>query len=124
MGLPFVNPTTGIWPFGVIRPVAAGTPVPITQNIGSQRQKSPHLYANKVLQVTFIVPTANTGVVYLLKPGYTKAQTNGLIRTILPGSEPVTIPEGVFFPGGLMPDDIWVDVDTTGDGVQVYGIRG
>jgi|SRR5882757_374052 len=123
-GIAFVNPVTGVWPFGFVATVAAGTPVPITVNVGSQRQKSPHLYANKCLQITITAPTTNTGAIYILKPGYTKTQTNGLIKKLLPGDPPLNLPEGFPFPGGLMPDDLWLDSDTSGEGAQVYGIRG
>lgn len=128
-GSPLNLPVVGAWPFGFIT-TTAGTPVPITKNIGAQVQKpggggtALSTFSQKVQQLIFMAPTANTGAVYILKRGYSKTQTNGIIAILNPG-QILPLPYGYPQRGGLLPDDFYVDI-TSGstDGVYVTGMRG
>lgn len=126
-GPAFTNPTQ-VWPFGFIT-VVSGSPIAVTANIGSQRQSigAPGTYgtskfAQKVTSITFYSLTTNAGAIYVLKPGYTRAQTNGVIMILGPGDREQI--QGSYATGGLMPDDFWIDGTVSGDQVHVLGVRG
>jgi hypothetical protein len=113
--------------------------VQLTSNIGSQAQSGgtpganppTAKFAQKFTQIIFqapgatpvALPAANTGNIYLVKKGYTKANSNGIIAIIAPG-QTIAIPNGCMVTGGISPDDIYVDSDNSGEGVYATGIRG
>ena len=80
--------TTGIfYPLGLISVTTAGTPVllsanvPITTAFGSANSQAP-MCAN---QLIFSCPGSNTGLIYLVFKGGSKASGNSVILTLTPG---------------------------------------
>ena len=130
-GVPFSGSGAGVFPLGFVATVAAGTPVQLTSNIGSQAQSGgtpganppTAKFAQKFTQITFQAPAANTMTVFLVKKGYNATNSNGVIAIIAPG-QTLSIPNGCMVTGGISPDDIYVDSAFSGEGVYATGIRG
>ncbi len=133
-GTPWTNPSGGFWPLGKITIAAAGTPVPINTNVGAQGQKSLQM-ARRIRGLIFsnMISTTAGDRIYVLKHGYTKTQTNGIIAILICGTsasaatnpQPIQLPPGELLRDALpTPDFFDLDADTSGASVQVTAIYG
>jgi hypothetical protein len=149
MANPFGNSST-LYPFGIITVTAPGTPVqlsttpslgvrstsggnvPSTTPFGTPPTGIPSLTTQGLpAQAVFnglllFTPTANSGLTYLCFLG-TASQPGG---TGAPNSIIVGLPPNTFFPlflpnlvSVLMPGQLGVDADTTGNGMWVTGVN-
>jgi hypothetical protein len=130
-GIAFGNPTGGFWPLGKITVAAAGTPVPINTNVGAQGQSALHPAKHiRGLIISSLQTTTPGKRLYLVKHGYTKSNTNGIIAVLVGGSVAgaTTDPQPIFIPNYLLEggaptiDVIDLDADENGANCQVTAI--
>lgn len=118
-------PNGPFWPLGPITVATPGTPVPLTQNLNALGQSytstGSSAYAAAFNQWLLQAGAANTGNIYLIYPGGSKADPNTIILALIPGqfyALSTSARNGNVF--GL--NDFVIDADTANDFVQVTGL--
>lgn len=132
-GTAWITPSGGFWPLGKITVASAGTPVPLTNNVGAQAEGSMKM-ARRCRAFIFSGPLTTTlgKNIYVLKAGATsKSQTNMVIAVIPCGTSSTLMPNPTSLPVGCLlenaqvtPDFFSLDSDEDGASVQVTAIYG
>lgn len=124
MPTPILVPYGPFQPLGLITVTTAGTPVPLTQNIGTYyAAEGKSEYALQFNQIWIFAPATNTGALYLVLPGQPATNTDAIIWQLAPGT---SIQIGSDSPArnvyGL--NSFWLDAATSGNTAQVTGVVG
>lgn len=130
----FTNPQGGLWPFGFIQVVTAGTPVQITKNVGTQTQGSQYTrqFTAQIRGLIISTPslskggantTGNTKNVYLCMKNSNNAGLKGVLACIPPG-QTVPFPQSLLNSVQMNPDQFYLDADVSGEGAYITAIYG
>lgn len=124
MPTPILNPYSGFQPLGLIVVSAVGTPVPLSQNIGSYYSATGKSeYALQFGQFMLRATATNTGAIYLVSPGQPASNTDAIIWFLLPG-ESLIINEDSDSRNSYSLDSFQIDAATNGNSVLVTGVIG
>jgi hypothetical protein len=124
---PYTEPVGGFWPLGKIIVTTAGVPVPLTQNVGSQKQGGSYSLkkASRVRQYIFTLDSASGGNIYITKSPHSYTDTNCVVLVCWNKGVEYSLPHGCLLDGALVtPDDLYVDADADGCAVWVTAIYG
>lgn len=124
MPTPLLVPYGPFQPLGLITVAAAGTPVPLSQNIGTYYTATGKSeFAMSFNQVWVYASTTNTGNIYLVAPGQPASNTDAIIWQLAPGA--------FIFIGADSPvrnhfdlNSFMIDAATSGNTAQVTGYVG
>jgi hypothetical protein len=124
MPTPILVPYGPFQPLGLITVAAAGTPVPLTQNIGTYyAAEGKSEYAMQFDKIMVFAPTTNTGLIFMVLPGQPATNTDAIIWQLAPGTSFIfdsDSPARNMF--GL--NSFWIDAATSGNTAQVTGVVG
>lgn len=126
-------------PLGWVGVVAAGTPVQLTSVIDPGGTLAPEVsnrtagmlyppFRFQQLILTGMKPKGgggaenNTGNVYIVRAGYTRADLDGVVAIIAAG-QTFFLASSTQITDTWNPYRYWVDADNAGDGVYVVGIK-
>ena len=125
--VPQTKPVGGIWALGIIT-LNHGTPIAITNNVGSQESVPLALptgrpFSGLVKQITFVAPTANSGDVFVQYGSFAGPDTNATVLSVPKGTSR-SLPEGSALDGGLIDVNRFYVDGTTSDTIIVFAVLG
>jgi len=119
MPTPLLFPYGPFQPLGLITVATAGTPVPLTQNIGvyySDVGKSE--YAISFQTIIFQAPSTNTGAIYIVVAGGSANNSDSIIYTLASGAT-WSFSADAQSKNRFGLQSFWIDAATSGNAVQV-----
>ena len=105
-------------PFGTVTVAAANTPVRLTSGFTDMAGEG-------FAEIRFVAVAGNTGAnIYILSNSSAKDTTNFTnIILVIPKGNSDTIPKVAFLSNAIIASTLWVDADTSGDKVYLYGFQ-
>jgi hypothetical protein len=114
---------TGIAPLGQITIATPGTPVGLNVNVGKQAASNAGgaAMSSRVKQFVLHSLTANTGAIYLLPVGFTKANTSKILDILLPGDR-FPFPIDLLVDDSILLDNFVLDADVAASVVVAFAV--